>query len=276
MSRILLFVCMACMLVCHTSCSDDAVDLEAQTAIQASSASDQRVQNLILRAREGDVEACKSLIYCYRDGDGVEKSFLNMLLMSMIYTQKTGGDTKDIVSYFKDNEAFKLICEILNTTSFNDSSEGKLQRLKQLAPVEAKAIEAAVKAVSDDEIAASMHTIREAEEEGSEFAPLLQLMYYEKLNDEKLFEECLIRVSEKFPFYYQLLGDLYAKEYYESEDFSYIAKAVDCYYKADAHAFLLLNFADKLLGLYEKFGKKALPEADAQEIARLKRIAGSI
>lgn len=41
------------------------------------------------------------------------------------------------------------------------------------------AIEAVVKAVSDEEVAASMYTIREAEEEGSEFATLLQLMCYE-------------------------------------------------------------------------------------------------
>ena len=250
------------------------MDLEKKTAQQTSRAADQRVMHLIQQAREGDVEAYKSLIHCYREGDGVEKSFLNSLWMSSIYAHKSSGDFNDIVTYIEEDETFKLIWDILNVIPFNDSSEEKLQRLKQLAPIEAKAIEAVVKAVSKEDIAASMNTIREAEEEGSEFAAIFQVIYYEKIEDMQLLEECLLRVSEKYPFCYQSLGKLYKDKYNESKDFSYILKTVDCYYKADAHAFLLPNFADKLLALYEEFGQKGLSVPDEKEIARLKRIAG--
>ena len=38
-----------------------------------------KVQKHIEKAKDGDTEACKSLAICYRDGDGVEKSWINMV-----------------------------------------------------------------------------------------------------------------------------------------------------------------------------------------------------
>lgn len=73
------------------------MDLESPNVEIKTRAVDQRVQNLIQQARQGDVEAYYSLALCYRDGDGVEKSLLNMICMYAIYNQKTGGEIEDII-----------------------------------------------------------------------------------------------------------------------------------------------------------------------------------
>ena len=81
MNRLFTILCMVSLLVFHTSCNDSVMDLESPNVEIKTRAVDQRVQNLIQQARQGDVEAYNSLALCYRDGDGVEKSWLNMICM---------------------------------------------------------------------------------------------------------------------------------------------------------------------------------------------------
>jgi hypothetical protein len=119
------------------------MDMESPSVEMKTRTVDQRVQNLIQQARQSDVEAYNSLALCYRDGDGVEKSWLNMLCMYAIYSQKTGGDIENVVELFDEGHPFRLLIEIVDSPSFNEEVEAKLEQLKQSAPAEAKAIEAA-------------------------------------------------------------------------------------------------------------------------------------
>ena len=59
----------------------------------------------------------------------------------------------------------------------------------------------------------------------------------------------------------------------DSDDFSYIQKAIECYYKADAYGMLLPKYANTLKGMYDYFGQKGLIEYDEQEVERLKILA---
>ena len=102
---------------------------------------------------------------------------------------------------------------------------------------------------------------------------MLQVIYYDEAKDKAGQEECLIRIAEKYPFFNLLLGDLYAKRYRNSEDFSYIQKAIECYYGADVYGMLLPKYANTLLNMYDYFGQKGLLESDEQEIERLKILA---
>ena len=102
MNRLFTILCMVSLLVLHTSCNDSVMDIESPSVELKTRAVDQRVQNLIQQARQGDVEAYNSLALCYRDGDGVEKSWLNMLCMYAIYSQKTGGDIENIIELFDE------------------------------------------------------------------------------------------------------------------------------------------------------------------------------
>ena len=273
MNRLFTILCMASLLVFHTSCNESVMDLESPSVEMKTRAVDQIVQNLIQQARQGNVEAYNSLALCYRDGDGVEKSWLNMLCMYAIYSQKPGGDIENVVELFDEGDPFRLLFEIMDSPSFNEEVEAKLEQLKQSAPAEAKAIEAAKKAFSMEEATSALSTIREAENEGSELAVIFQAIYYDEAKDKTGQEECLTRIADKYPFFNLLLGESYARKYGETEDFSYIQKAIECYYKADAHGMLIPKYANALWGMYDYFGQKGMLEYDEQEVERLKVLA---
>ena len=273
MNRLFTIICMVSMLVFHTSCNDSVMDIESPSVELKTRAVDQKTQNLIQQARLGDVEAYNSLALCYRDGDGVEKSWLNMLCMYAIYCQKTGGDIEDIIELFEEGNPFRLIFETVEMPYSNEEIEAKIELLRLSAPAEAKAVEAAKNAFSLEDATSALNIIREAEAEGSELAVIFQAAYYDQATDKTGQKEYLTRIAEKYPFFNQLLGDLYAKQYGDSDDFSYIKKAIECYYKADAYGMLLPKYANSLWGMYDYFGQKGLLEYDEQEVERLKILA---
>ena len=273
MNRLFTIFCLVSMLVFHTSCNDSVMDIESPSVELKTRAVDQRVQNLIQQVRQGDVEAYNSLALCYRDGDGIEKSWLNMICMYAIYCQKTGGDIEDIIELFEEGNPFRLIFETVEMPYSDAEIEAKIDQLRQSAPAEAKAVEAAINAFSLEDATFALNTIREAEAEGSELAVIFQAAYYDRATDKTGQEEYLTRIAEQYPFFNQLLGDLYAKQYGDSNDFSYIQKAIECYYKADAYGMLLPKYANTLWGMYDYFGQKGLLEYDEQEVKRLKILA---
>lgn len=264
---------MVSMLVFHTSCNDSVMDIESPSVELKTRTVDQRVQNLIQQARLGDVEAYNSLALCYRDGDGVEQSWLNMICMYAIYCQKTGGNIEDIIELLEEGNHFRLIFEIVEMPYSNEDIEAKMDRLRQSAPAEAKAVEAAKKVFSIEEAASALSIIREAESEGSELAAMLQVIYYDEAKDKTGQEECLIRIADKYPFFNLMLGESYVLKYHECEDFSYVQKAIECYYKADAYGMLNPKYANALLGMYDNFGQKGLFDSGEKEIERLKILA---
>ena len=273
MNRLFTILCMVSMLVFHTSCNDSVMDIESPGVELKTRAVDQRLQNLIQQARQGDVEAYNSLALCYRDGDGVEQSWLNMICIYAIYCQKTGGDIEDVIELFEEGHPFRLIFETVEMPYSNEEIEAKIELLRLSAPAEAKAVEAAKNAFSLEDATSALNIIREAEAEGSELAVIFQAAYYDQATDKTGQEEYLTRIAEKYPFFNQLLGDLYAKQYGDSDDFSYIKKAIECYYKADAYGMLLPKYANALWGMYNYFGQKGLLEYDEQEVERLKILA---
>ena len=273
MNRLFTILCMASMLVFHTSCNDSVMDIESPSVELKTRAVDQRVQNLIQQARQGDVEAYNSLALCYRDGDGVEKSWLNMLCMYATYSQKTGADIEKVIELFDEGHPFRLTFEIVEMPCSNEDVEAKMDQLRQTSPAEAKAVEAANKVFSEEGSTSALSTLREAEAEGSELAVMLQAIYYDEAKDKTGQEECLTRLAEKYPFFNLMLGESYVIKYHENEDFSYIQKAIECYYKADEYGMLIPKYASALWGMYDYFGQKGMLEYDEQEIERLKVLA---
>ena len=273
MNKLFTILCIVVMLVLHTSCNDSVMDIDSPGVELKTRAVDQRVQNLIQQARLGDVEAYNSLALCYRDGDGVEQSWLNMICMYAIYCQKTGGDIEDVIELLEEGNPFRLIFEIVETPCSNEEIKAKMDQLRLSAPAEAKAVEAAKKAFSIEEATSALSIIREAESEGSELAAILQVIYYDETKDKTGQEECLIRIADKYPFFNLMLGESYVLKYHECEDYSYIQKAIECYYKADAYGMLNPKYASALLGMYVNFGEKGLLKSDEKEIERLKILA---
>ena len=273
MNRLFTIFCLVSILFFHTSCNESVLDFESSSVEMMTRVAEQRVPNLIQQAREGDVEAYYSLALCYRDGDGVKQSWLNMICMYAIYCQKIGSDIDDIIELFEEGNPFRLIFETVEMPYSDAEIEAKIDQLRQSAPAEAKAVEAARNAFSLEDATYALNTIREAEAEGSELAVIFQAAYYDRATDKTGQEEYLTRIAEKYPFFNLLLGESYVMKYGECEDFSYIQKAIDCYYKADAYGMLIPKYANALWGMYDYFGQKGMLEYDEQEVERLKVLA---
>lgn len=272
-SRMCMVMCMVSLLAFHTSCQNKGIDSAASNAELKERVVDQRFQELIQQARNGNVGAYQSLALCYRDGEGVEKSWINMICMYGIYAQRTGGTIYDVVKFFNEGHSFKLLTEIFSSSSFNENAKENLELLKKKDSVEAEVIEALLKAYTIDDVTAIMPIMCKAEEEGSEVAAVVQLIYYDELGDKEGKEECLIRLAKKYPVFYLFLGDIYDDEYEVRKNFSYIQMAMECYYKADACGMLLPKYAFKLLNMCKNYGEKGMIDLDEKEMERLTLLA---
>lgn len=87
MNRLLVVICAIVLLICN-ACQDNFIDLENQNGELTTRAADMKFQHLVQQARSGDADAYKSIAVCYRDGDGVEKSWLNMIVCMQIIATK--------------------------------------------------------------------------------------------------------------------------------------------------------------------------------------------
>lgn len=271
-SSMCMAMCMVSLLAFHTSCQNKGIDSVASNVELKERVVDQRFQELIQQARNGNVGAYQSLALCYRDGEGVEKSWINMICMYGIYAQRTGGTIYDVVKFLNEGHSFKLLTEIFSSSSFNEKAKENLELLKKKDSVEAEVIEALLKAYTIDDVTAIMPILCKAEEEGSEVAAVVQLIYYDELGDKEGKEECLIRLAKKYPVFYLFLRDIY-DEYEDRKNFSYIQMAMECYYKADACGMLLPKYAFKLLNMYKNYGEKGMIDLDEKEMERLTLLA---
>lgn len=272
MSKFYIAICALVLLICN-ACQDNTIDWENQSGELTTRSVDLKFQHLIQQARSGDADAYKSLAICYRDGDGVDKSWLNMVCMYANYCKKTGNDIDKVVELFDEGHPFRIFTDILNSSMQDDEFMERLDVLEQDVPAEVKAIKAAYELDSGEDSEMVLNTLREAEDEGSEFAVLFQIVYYEEEGMKDEYEQSLIRLAEKYPFFYLKIGELFIEKYWESKDFSDIQKAVEYYYKADANAMLTPRYASGLINIYKYFGEKGLLNCDEAEMDRLKKIA---
>lgn len=276
MNRLLTILGMVSLLIFHTSCDDSIMELKSPATETRTLAVDKKVSALIRQARKGDAEAYKSLALCYKDGDGVEKSWFNMMCMYLAYCDRTGQDLEEIIKTFDADDIYMVISDIVDKSSNDEKAKASLELLKRISPAEAMAVEAAREAILSKDRASAMSLMREAEDEGSEVAGIYQVAYYKETKDTVALTECLLRIADKYPFYYLFLGDIYADKYQETNDLSYIKRAIECYYNADEYGMLVPKYAYILYRIYNNFGKDGLLQYDEQEMERLKMLAMGI
>ncbi len=270
-----LFTCMTAFLLAHTSCVTDEsiMEMGASNVESRNCTEEEQVHSLVEQARQGEAEAYKSLAFCYRDGKGVEKSYLNAIFMYLVYCQKTGQELKTGIELFEEGNPYRLLIEILNSPELNQETLRKVDQLQLIAPAEAKTLRAMIdQHDNNDNNNNVLNILQEAESEGSELARLVQAFYYEESKDTIMYQQCLFRTAEKHPFLYPQLARIFEEKYYEDEDFTNIQKAMEYYYKTDSYGMLAPRQANNLWSIYDYFSKKGLLEYDEQEVERLKKI----
>lgn len=266
------------ILTFNTSCNDNITELEAQTPAMQTQAKEQRVESLIQQARTGDSEAYKTLAICYRDGDGVKKSWLNMMFSYLIYCEKSGKNFDTLTELLGKGHPYRLINDIMERP-LDEITENEIAVLAQIAPAEAKAIEI-IKitknldhAIVDATVVESLHKL---EQEGSEIAALLQAKYYlskERNSDEN---EQFIHIADRYPFIYQLIDKDYTYDYADCCDEEQLQEIAAYYYKADARAMLTPMHAGKLCVMLNRLEKEGMIEPDNAEKERIWRVMDRI
>ena len=257
-------------LALSTSCNDDFTEINTPSTTMHTRAEGQRAESLIQQARAGDGEAYKALALCYRDGDGVKKSWCNMMFCYLIYCEKTGKDFKNIEEIVGEGHPYLLIIRTIDKPISRLAAKENIAELAQIAPAEARAIEA-IKGSRKIEQALNRPDIREAlrraEAEGSETAAMLLAFYLIERSEEEKAE--LIRIADKYPYLYQLFDREYIDDCMDGSNIDKLQEMVDYYYRADAHAMLTPAHAGKLCVMRKRLEEAGIIAPDEVETARL-------
>ncbi len=257
-------------LALSTSCNDDFTEINTPSTTMHTRAEGQRAESLIQQARAGDSEAYKALALCYRDGDGVKKSWCNMMFCYLIYCEKTGKDFKNIEEIVGEGDPYLLIVRTIDKPIAHLTAKENIAELAQIAPAEARAIEA-IKGSRKIEQALNRPDIREAlrraEAEGSETAAMLLAFYLIERSEEEKAE--LIRIADKYPYLYQRFDREYIDDCMDGSNIDKLQEMVDYYYRADAHAMLTPAHAGKLCVMRKRLEEAGIIAPDEVETARL-------
>ena len=238
----------------------------------------QNIDRLVKQARKGKTAAYESLAICYRDGEGLEKSGLNMLCIYEIYCLKTGRKVRDIVICMNDHHPYRLLTDILYMSSYDDTAKAYLDKIREVDPIEAQAIDVTSVLFSEDVSADIVEEMSDLADKGSELAAVYLGAYYQEQDMTSTVERenCYERLAEKYPIFYLLSGEVYIMKYHDEGGFANVQKAVEYYYKADSYGMLTPKYAAGLLSIYDYFGKNGVLGVSKRELKRLKRIAAAI
>ena len=224
------------------------------------------INALVERARWGDGQAYLQLADCYRDGIGVKKDFLGMMVM--VEQARAHGaihDEKEYMAQIPDDNDIKRFCNLIDKSS-DQLREGKDSIMAQLATIDSPDAHAlfGVLCVESGDSIRGFEIIRDASERGSDFAALLNALpdWKGNIQPDKVKLE---QLAERIPLAYNLLGKLSLKP---DENGMIDERKVAYYYmKADEHALLSRREARWLLAYHKKdVGTPLLTESDVKRL----------
>ena len=223
------------------------------------------INALVERARWGDGQAYLQLADCYRDGIGVKKDFLGMMVM--VEQARAHGaihDEKEYMAQIPDDNDIKRFCNLIDKSS-DQLREGKDSIMEQLATIDSPDAHAlfGVLCVESGDSIRGFEIIRDASERGSDFAALLNALpdWKGNIQPDKVKLE---QLAERIPLAYNLLGKLSLKP---DENGMIDERKVAYYYmKADEHALLSRREARWLLAYHQDVGIPQLTESDVKRL----------
>ena len=223
------------------------------------------INALVERARWGDGQAYLQLADCYRDGIGVKKDFLGMMVM--VEQARAHGaihDEKEYMAQIPDDNDIKRFCNLIDKSS-DQLREGKDSIMAQLATIDSPDAHAlfGVLCVESGDSIRGFEIIRDASERGSDFAALLNALpdWKGNIQPDKMKLE---QLAERIPLAYNLLGKLSLKP---DENGIIDERKVAYYYmKADEHALLSQREARWLLAYHKDVGIPQLTESDVKRL----------
>ena len=258
------------MVAILASCSDTQLaesiaDVKESELVKENANGSAEINALVERARWGDGQAYLQLADCYRDGIGVKKDFLGMMVM--VEQARAHGaihDEKEYMAQIPDDNDIKRFCNLIDKSS-DQLRAGKDSIMAQLATIDSPDAHAlfGVLCVESGDSIRGFEIIRDASERGSDFAALLNALLDWKGNiqpDKMKLEQ----LAERIPLAYKLLGKLSLKP----DENGIIDERKTAYYymKADEHALLSRREARWLLAYHKDVGIPQLTESDVKRL----------
>ena len=252
------------------SCSDmqleeSIADVKESELVKENANGSAEINALVERARWGDGQAYLQLADCYRDGIGVKKDFLGMMVM--VEQARAHGaihDEKEYMAQIPDDNDIKRFCNLIDKSS-DQLREGKDSIMAQLATIDSPDAHAlfGVLCVESGDSIRGFEIIRDASERGSDFAALLNALpdWKGNIQPDKMKLE---QLAERIPLAYKLLGKLSLKP----DENGIIDERKTAYYymKADEHALLSRREARWLLAYHKDVGIPQLTESDVKRL----------
>ncbi len=258
------------MVAILASCSDTQLaesiaDVKESELVKEDANGSAVINALVERARWGDGQAYLQLADCYRDGIGVKKDFLGMMVM--VEQARAHGaihDEKEYMAQIPDDNDIKRFCNLIDKSS-DQLREGKDSIMAQLATIDSPDAHAlfGVLCVESGDSIRGFEIIRDASERGSDFAALLNALpdWKGNIQPDKVKLE---QLAERIPLAYNLLGKLSLKP---DENGMIDERRVAYYYmKADEHALLSRREARWLLAYHQDVGIPQLTESDVKRL----------
>ena len=258
------------MVAILASCSDTQLaesiaDVKESELVKEDANGSAVINALVERARWGDGQAYLQLADCYRDGIGVKKDFLGMMVM--VEQARAHGaihDEKEYMAQIPDDNDIKRFCNLINKSS-DQLREGKDSIMAQLATIDSPDAHAlfGVLCVESGDSIRGFEIIWDASERGSNFAALLNALpdWKGNIQPDKVKLE---QLAERIPLAYNLLGKLSLKP---DENGMIDERKVAYYYmKADEHALLSRREARWLLAYHKDVGIPELTDSDVKRL----------
>lgn len=256
------------------SCSDQQLaegiaDVKEPELAMENANGSAEIKALVERARWGDGHAYLQLADCYRDGIGVKKDFLGMVVM--VEQARAHGairSEKEYMIQIPDDNDIKRFCVLMDKNS-DQLREGKDSIMAQLAAIDspdARALYGVLCVESGDSVR-GYEIIRDASECGSDLATLLNALQDREGNVQAKMMK-LEQLAERIPLMYMVLGELSLK----ANENGMIDERKTAYYymKADEHALLSRREARWLLNYHKDVG---IPELTDNDVKRLEAFA---
>lgn len=262
---IILFMAAILASCSDTQLAESIADVKESELVKEDANGNAVINALVERARWGDGQAYLQLADCYRDGIGVKKDFLGMMVM--VEQARAHGaihDEKEYMAQIPDDNDIKRFCNLIDKSS-DQLREGKDSIMAQLATIDSPDAHAlfGVLCVESGDSIRGFEIIRDASERGSDFAALLNALpdWKGNIQPDKVKLE---QLAERIPLAYNLLGKLSLKP---DENGIIDERKVAYYYmKADEHALLSRREARWLLAYHKDVGIPQLTESDVKRL----------
>ena len=266
-----MLLCCAFMLFHGTSC-ESIVEVQNSDISQGTVTPNSRVAQFVQQARMGQVEAYDSLALCYRDGIGVRKSYANMMILYLLTGQIKGNDIKDMIKTVSRDQSFPLLIDVLDYSRIENVPQEAVAKLRSVSPADALLFDAVYALECENDTAKSERLFVEAATQGSDLAPVLQVIMYKHLKWQEKHEQSLRTYAEKYPVMYVKLGDICMQKNNEE----HWMKAVEYYNLADQCGMLTPRGARSLSTAYRLLEKAGRVKCDPKEMERLEMLGNLV